>query len=309
MTASQTVLAPGLPRAPLRMRARSLGIGHVLATPAVLALIALFIAPVLAVLVIALTDWQLGAGDLHFVGVENFRTLWRDRDFIASLKNTLLYALFVIPVSTALGLTVALVIESGRSLRTFYRAAHFLPFMATAAAMAVAWEALLHPTAGLVNHVLAFLGLPTENWLRNRATVLPTLALIGIWQNFGYAMVLFLAGLKAIPQDLYDACEIDGAQSTFDRLRTVTLPMLGPTTMFVMIVVGLRAIEVFDTVNILTRGGPQKASQVLLYTLYVNGFGYLRTGYAAAITVVFLVLVIGFTLLQARLADRKVHYS
>jgi multiple sugar transport system permease protein len=280
-----------------------------LVTPSTAALLLLFIGPTIAVFVIAMTDWQLGADVLSFVGLENFRALFRDRDFFISLTNTLIYTLLVVPATVGMGLLVALLIESGKSLRAFYRAAHFLPFMATMAAMAIAWEALLHPTIGLINEALASLGLPTANWLRNGHTVLPALAVIGVWQNFGYAMVLFLAGLKAIPRDLYDAADIDGADSTLDRLRAVTLPILGPTTMFVMIVVGLRSLEVFDTVSILTQGGPGKASHVLLYTLYVQGFGYLRTGYGAAITVVFLLMVTAFTLFQARTMDKRVHYT
>jgi multiple sugar transport system permease protein len=181
--------------------------------------------------------------------------------------------------------------------------------MATLAAMAIAWEALLHPTIGLLNQVLAALGLPVANWLRDEATALPVLAVIGIWQNLGFAMVLYLAGLKSIPQELYDAADIDGADGWLDRLRTVTLPMLGPVSMFVVIVVALKALQVFDTVKILTQGGPGHASDVLLYTLYRESFEYLRTGYGAAVTVVFLCIVVTLTLIQARLMDRRVHYA
>jgi multiple sugar transport system permease protein len=283
--------------------------GRALATPAVVSLLLLFIGPTLAVFVISMTDWQLGSDELSFVGLRNFRILFHDPDFYRSLVNTLLYTALVVPLTVGLGLVTALLIEAGHSLRAFYRAAHFLPFMATLAAMAIGWEALLHPTIGLINQALTGLGLPTTNWLRNGNTVLPVLALIGIWQNFGYAMVLFLAGLKAIPQDLYDAAQVDGADGALDRLSTVTLPMLGPTLMFVAIVVGLRALEVFDTVNVLTQGGPEKASEVLLYTLYVESFDNLRTGYGAAIAVVFLVMVMSFTLAQARIMDRRVHYT
>jgi multiple sugar transport system permease protein len=309
MTASTGQVAVISDRRRSRDRAASSFVGHLIATPATVALLLLFVAPTLAVFFIAMTNWQLGGESLSFVGLENFRSLFRDHDFYVSLTNTLVYGLIVVPATVGLGLLVALLIESQRSLRTFYRAAQFLPFMATMAAMAIAWEALLHPTAGLVNQVLASWGLPTANWLRDSRTVLPTLAVIGIWQNFGYSMVLFLAGLKAIPQDLYDAAEIDGAHTTFDRLRTVTLPLLGPTTMFVTIVVGLRALEVFDTVKILTKGEPAKASEVLLHTLYVESFEYLHTGYGAAIAVVFLGLVASLTLIQARIMDRRIHYS
>jgi multiple sugar transport system permease protein len=122
-------------------------------------------------------------------------------------------------------------------------------------------------------------------------------------------MVLFLAGLKSIPQDLYDAADIDGADRWLDRLMTVTLPMLGPVAMFVVIVVALRAFEAFDTVQILTQGGPGHASDVLLHTLYRESFEFLRAGYGAAITVVFLVIAVTLTLIQARLIDKRVHYQ
>lgn len=282
---------------------------YCLVAPAALLLLLLFVLPVAAVLVISVTDWQFGARTMSFVGVRNFTEIFADKVFRASLINTILYVLMVVPGSVLLGLFIALLIESGKSLRAFYRAVHFLPFMATLAAMAIAWEALLHPTIGLVNQMLSTFGLPTANWLRDEKTVLPILAVIAIWQNLGFAMVLFLAGLKSIPRDLYDAADIDGADNWLDRLRTVTLPMLGPVTMFVVIVVALRAFEAFDTVQILTKGGPGNASEVLLYTLYRESFEYLRTGYGAAVTLVFLVIVIALTLIQARVMDRRVHYS
>lgn len=280
-----------------------------LAGPAMILMLVLFILPTLAIFVIAGTDWQFGARSLSFVGFRNFVELFRDGTFLVSLRNTFVYVAIVVPATTVLGLLVALLIESGRTLRSFYRAVHFLPYMATLAAMAMAWEALLHPTIGLVNQTLRAIGLTGTNWLRDESTVLLVLALIGIWKGLGFAMVLFLAGLKGIPQDLYDASDIDGADAWLDRLRTVTLPMLGPVTMFVVIVTALRAFETFDTVKILTQGGPSKASQMLLYTLYTESFEFMRTGYGAAVTVIFLFIVVALTLIQARVFDKRVHYS
>ena len=259
--------------------------GYALAAPAFLLIVLLVLVPTLGIFVIAVTDWQFGERSLDFVGVRNFVDLFGDATFRAAFFNTMAYVAVTVPGTTILGLAIALLIESGRSLRAFYRAAHFLPVMATLAAMAIAWDALLHPTIGLVNQV------------------------IGIWQQLGLAMVLFLAGLKAIPQDLYDAADVDGADGWLDRLTTVTLPMLGPVTMFVTIIMALRAFEVFDTVRILTHGGPGNASETLLHTLYVESFEYLRTGYGAAVTLVFLLIVIGLTLVQARVMDKRVHYT
>lgn len=280
-----------------------------LAAPAVLSLLILLLLPVFAVFVIALTDWQFGGRTLAFVGVTNFREVFADEGFRASLLNSVVYVLIVVPGTVILGLIVALLIESVQSLRALYRAVHFLPFMATLAAMAIAWEALLHPTIGFINHIFSTLGLPTANWLRNEATALPVLAAIGIWQNLGFAMVLFLAGLKSIPRDLYDAAEIDGADLWLDRLRNVTLPMLGPVSMFVVIVVALRAFEAFDSVKVLTQGGPGHASEMLLYTLYRESFEFLRAGYGAAVAVVFLAIVVALTIVQACVMDKRVHYQ
>jgi multiple sugar transport system permease protein len=282
---------------------------YALIGPALLLLLVLFILPVIAVFAIATTDWQLGARTLSFVGLHNFVDLFADPVFRRSLLNTTIYTIIVIPATVGIGLVVALLIESGKTMRGFYQAIHFLPYMATLTAMAMVWEALLHPTIGLVNQSLSAIGLPTANWLRDEQTVLPVLAVIGIWQNLGFAMVLFMAGLKSIPRELYDAADVDGADRWLDRLRTVTLPMLGPVTMFVVVVAALKAFRVFDTVKVLTRGGPDHASEVLLHTLYVESFEFLRTGYGAAVTIVFLVIVVFLTLLQARVLDRRVHYT
>ncbi|WP_425515347.1 carbohydrate ABC transporter permease [Mesorhizobium silamurunense] len=292
-----------------RHRLSEIGAAWLLAGPTLFFLIVLFFLPVLGVFVIALTDWQFGASTLSFVGLANFEEVFSDEGFRISLVNTVLYVAIVVPGTILLGLGIALLIESGKSFRAFYRAIHFLPYMATLTAMAIAWEALLHPTIGLVNQTLAAIGLPTANWLRDESRVLPVLGVIGIWQNLGFAMVLFLAGLKSIPQDLYDAADIDGADLWVDRLWTVTLPMLGPVFMFVFIVVALKAFETFDTVQVLTQGGPGHASEMLLFTLYRESFQYLRTGYGAAVAVVFLFILVTLTLVQARVMDRKVHYQ
>ncbi|RUU02863.1 sugar ABC transporter permease [Mesorhizobium sp. USDA-HM6] len=280
-----------------------------LVAPALIFLIVLFFLPVIGVFFIALTDWQFGANSLSFVGLANFREVIVDEGFRASLINTVVYVLMVVPGTVLAGLLIALLIESSHSCRALYRAVHFLPFMATATAMAISWEALLHPTIGLVNQSFATLGLPVANWLRDETTVLPVLAVIGIWQNLGYTMVLFLAGLKSIPLDLYDAADVDGADHWLDRLRTVTIPMLGPVSMFVVIVVALRAFETFDTIQILTQGAPGHSSEMLLYTIYRESFEYLRAGYGAAVAIVFLAIVVALTLLQARVMEKRVHYQ
>lgn len=285
------------------------GSGWLAVTPALLLLIGLLFGPVAAVVLFSLTDWQLGSSTFNFVGIANFRTLFADPTFWKALTNTLIYVAIVVPGTVLLGLMVALLIESSPSLRGFYRAAHFLPVMSTMSAMAIVWGTMLHPTIGLVNRALGAIGVSGVNWLRDERTALLALALIGIWQGLGFAMVLFVSGLKAVPQQLYDAAAVDGADGILDRLRFVTLPMLGPVTMFIVILTAKRSFEVFDSARVLTQGGPNYASEVLLHRLYTESFDFLRMGYGAALTVVYLVIIVLLTLTQARLLERRVHYS
>ena len=297
-------------RARRQVRRSAQGIvGYVLSAPAVFLMLLLLVGPVLAVVFLSFTDWQLGARGLSFIGLQNYAEMFGDRVFWKSLTNTLIYVAIVVPSSVALGLGAALLIESGTGLKSFYRAVYFLPVMATLIAMAIVWEFMLHPQFGLVNLALESIGLEGQNWLQDRRLVLPVLCVIGIWQALGFNMVLFLAGLVSVPRDLYAAAEIDGVATAWDRFRLVTWPMLGPVTMFVVIITGIRSFQVFDTVEVLTQGGPNKASEVLLYTMYAEGFQFFRSAYASALTVVFLFFVLILTIVKARLVERKVHYS
>jgi len=280
-----------------------------LSFPALFLMFLLLIGPIVTVLVMSFTDYQLGASTVGFIGLDNYRDLFADRVFWKSLGNTLRYVAIVVPASVALGLGVALLIESGGSLKNFYRAVFFIPVMATLIAMAISWEYMLHPQFGLINLMLKQVGLPPQAWLTDPALALPTLAAIGVWQLFGFNMVLFLAGLISIPRHLYDAAELDGARSAWSRFWLVTWPMLGPVTMFVVIISAIRSFQVFDTVHVLTKGGPNKASEVLLYSMYSEGFEFFRSGLAAAIAVVFLAFVLTLTVIKARLIEKRVHYA
>lgn len=278
-----------------------------LAVPGTLALLVLMIVPALSILPMALTDWEFGKGQVGFAGVANFVELATDERFIAALFNSIMYVLAVVPLTVFAGLMLAALIERAGPLKSLYRAAHFLPVVATLAAMAVAWESLLHPTFGLLNRALAVVGMEPQNWLRDERLVLPTLIVIGVWQNIGFAVVMFLAGLRTIPQDLLDAARVDGAVLPYDRMRTVVWPLLGPITLFVTVMSAKKSLAVFDTVAVLTQGGPADSSEVLLHLLFVESFERLRAGYGAAITVVYLLLLLSVTWAQ-RVLDKRVHY-
>jgi multiple sugar transport system permease protein len=300
--------------APTRRRLRAAALPELfaawaLAGPAIAAMWLLLLGPALAVIALSLTDWTFGAPNIAFVGLENYAEMIGDAVFWTSLWNTLAYVAFVVPVSVALGLGAALLIEAGTSLRGFYRAVYFLPVTSTLLAMALVFQFAFHPTVGLVNQVFSAIGLPTTDWLKNPSTALYALGVIGIWQNLGLNMVLFLAGLKAVPRDLYEAAAVDGADGAWERFRRVTWPMLGPAFVFVVTITAIRSFQIFDTVAVLTDGGPNKATSVLLYQMYQEGFSFLRSAYAAAITCIFLAFVLAITLLQVKVLERRAHYG
>ncbi|MDR9809296.1 carbohydrate ABC transporter permease [Rhizobium hidalgonense] len=267
-------------------------IAWMLVLPAVVLLFLFVLLPVAAVVALGFTDFELGYGKFR-------KSLW----------NTTVYTAIVAPVSILLGLGIAMLIESETAARSFFRTAYFLPVASLIVAMATVWQYMFHPTIGPVNALLALAGLPGPNWLGSSGTVLYSLSIIGVWQSAGFNMVLFLAGLTAIPRELYAAAEVDGARSSFDRFLLVTWPMLGPTTLFVITISITNAVKVFETVKTLTEGGPNKASEVLLFTIYQEGFVYLRVGYASAMTVVFLLILVVLMFLQYRILDRRVYYT
>ncbi|WP_368417245.1 carbohydrate ABC transporter permease [Falsiroseomonas sp.] len=280
-----------------------------LALPALLLMWAMLLGPAVAVGLLSLTDWNFGAPDIAWTGLGNYAEMWGDRVFWTSLRNTLIYVGVSVPATVLLGLLAAIAIEGVTRGRGFYRAAYFLPVASTLLAMALVWEFMFHPTVGFVNQAFRLVGLPTDDWLQNPDTALLALAVIGVWQNLGLAMVLFMAGLKSIPKDLYEALSMDGADGPWERFRRVTWPLLGPALVFVMAITAIRSFQVFDTVAVLTEGGPSKSTEVLLYTMVQNGFTFLRSAYGAAITMVFLVFTLALTMAQTVLLDRRAHYG
>lgn len=283
-------------------------IGWSLSAPAIILMILLLLAPVAAVVWLSSTDYLFGAKSFNYIGLENYEKLLEDRIFWKALRNTFVYTAVVVPFSFGLGLFVAIMIQSGVTMVGFYRAAYFLPVTASILAMAIVWEFMLMPNIGLINLILDSVGAPMQNFLTQKETALLSLAAIGIWQLTGFNMVLFLAGLVAIPRHLYEAATIDGADSAWEQFRIVTWPMLGPVSLFVVVISAIRSFQVFDTVEVLTSGGPNKESEVLLHIMYLEGFAWFRTGYAAAITVVFLLFVLLMILAQIGLIGRRVHY-
>ncbi len=296
-----------LPRRTARDRFEALaGIGF--AMPAFVLLILTNIGPLLVLLVLSFTNYELGAVDVESVGLQNFRDALADTTMRTSLGNTFLYVAIVVPASVMLSLFVAILVYRRTRSRGFYEVIYFLPVTTTLIAMASMWQFLLHPQLGPINTFLDAIGLGRTAFLSNPSTVIPTLAAIGVWQLLGFNMVLFLAGLSAIPKDVYEAADIDGATHPLDRFLKITWPLLGPTTMFVTVTTFITAFKIFDTVAVLTRGGPMKASETVLYSIYLEGFQYFHISYSATLTLIFLLFTLIFSGAQMIFMDRRVHY-
>jgi len=285
---------------------RFAGLGF--AAPAFILLVLTNLAPLAALASLSFTNYELGALNFSFVGLKNFSTALHDPVIRRSVTNTLLYVAIVVPGGVLISLFVAILIHQRKRTRSLYEVIYFLPVTSTLIAMATMWQFLLHPTLGLINQTLKGLGFAGTAFLSEPRLAIPTLAAIGIWQLVGFNMVLFLAGLSAIPRDLYEAVDIDGASHPIDRFLKVTWPMLGPTTMFVTVTTFITAFKIFDTVAVMTRGGPGGASEVLLYAIYLEGFQYFHMSYAATLTLVFLAFTLVFSVLQTFILDRRVHY-
>ena len=276
-----------------------------LAMPSILLLVGLMLLPILIVVMLSFTDYELGNRSVAWVGFDNYRDLWSNSVFWRALGNTLSYVAIVVPGAVILGLLQAVLVKNLVWGRQLYRVLFFLPVTSTLVAMATVWKYLMHGTIGPINLFLAWLGFAPVEFFGDPDLVLFALAVIGIWALAGFNMVLFTAGLSTIPDDLYEAASVDGLDHPLDRFFRITLPMLAPTTVFVTITSTITAFKIFDTVAVLTRGGPQGASDVLLYTTYLEGFQYLRMAPAAAMTVIFLLIILALALLQNRILDRK----
>jgi multiple sugar transport system permease protein len=292
-----------MPRVPSDRGARVAA--WVFVAPALLVVGVFFILPVLAALVLSLTDFDIyavaDAGNARFVALGNYARLLRSPDFWRALRNTFYFALVGGPLTIAVALGAALLLNHKLTrFRAFFRTAYFAPFVTTIVAVAIVWRYLYHPQYGPLNRMLAALGVDPVDWLGDPRWAMPAIILLAVWKNFGYAMLIFIAGLQSIPDELYEAARLDGA-GAWRRFRHVTLPMLGPTLAFVGVLTTITYFQLFAEPYVMTRGGPLRATTSLVLLMYEEGFRWWRIGYAAALAFVLFAIMIVGTLVQLRL--------
>ena len=283
--------------------------GWLFAGPALLVIALFFGVPVLAALALSVTDFDIYAladiGNLRFVGLGNYITLLQNPLFWKALGNTFYFVLVGVPLSIAASLGAALLLHSKLSrLRPFFRTALFAPVVTTVVAVAVIWRYLFHTSYGMVNWGLSSLGIAPVDWLGDPAWAMPTIILFAVWKNFGYNMIIFLAGLQAIPEDLYEAARIDGA-SGWRQFRHVTLPMLGPVLLLVGILTMAGYFQMFAEPYVMTQGGPLQSTVSVLYLMYEEGFKWWNLGNASAVAFLLFAIMTGITSGLLWLARRR----
>lgn len=275
--------------------------------PSLLGLTIFTILPIAASAGLTFFDWDLLTPP-RFVGASNFVRLIADKDFRASLLHTLQYIVGYVPMVTVLALAVAVALNRPGRLMLFLRTAFFLPVVSAWVAVALIWMWLLNPRYGLFNYLLGLAGIHGPAWLFDPQWAMPAIILTSVWKDIGFVMVMFLAGLQNIPGEYYEAASLDGA-SNWQRFRYITLPLLSPTTFFVLVILLINSFQVFDQVWIMTGGGPAGATSVLVEQIVKHAFSYSRMGYAATISWVLFALVFAATLIQSQLQRRWVAYD
>ncbi|WP_220504822.1 carbohydrate ABC transporter permease [Microbispora sp. H13382] len=269
---------------------------YTLLAPSLIGFLLFLVAPIFGVAGLSLFDWNL-MGAPSFVGLDNYRELAADPEVWRSLFNTVYYVLLNIPAQTVLALLLALALNRRMRGGKVFRVAFVLPWMAMPVALGIVWSWIFDPRYGAVNQVLGMAGIDGPNWLTDPAWAMPVIASVNVWQYTGYTMLILLAGLQAIPHQLYEAAAIDGTTPA-QRFFMITLPLLRPSLFFVLVTNTIGSFQVFDTVFVMTQGGPGGATDVLNFHIYQQGFQLFRAGFASALAMVLFGLILLVTAAQ-----------
>jgi len=277
--------------------------------PALAAIGVFFFLPVAAAFVLSFTDFDIYAlasfDNARFVGIRNYVQLFQDPLFWIALKNTAYFLVVGGPLSITVSLGAALLVHSRLARwKPVFRFVYFAPVVTTLVAVAIVWRFIYHPRFGLLNYALSFAGIGPIDWLGDPAWAMPAIILLAVWKNFGYNMIIFIAGLQNIPASLYEAASIDGAGG-WQQFWRITVPMLAPTTLFITIITMIGYFQLFAEPYVMTQGGPMKSTLSIVLLMYEQGFRWWNMGYAAALAFVLFAFILAGSLLQSRL-QRKV---
>lgn len=262
--------------------------------------------PLVYMLVLGFLKWN-GYGSKVFAGVSNYIGDITDPQFLTALVNTFYFILLTVPTGIVFAVIAATLVNTAR-FKTIYRTLYFMPVITNSVAVGIVWMWLLNGKFGLINAALKTLGIAGPQWLTNTSLVMPSIGIVSVWWGLGFSMVLFLAGLQAIPGVYYEAAEIDGA-TPLQRFFRITLPLLSPTTLFVTVITIINSFQVFDQSYVITNGGPAFASYTLVFHIYDTAFKSLKFGQSASVSTILFLMILLFTAIQMRLSRSWVHYG
>jgi multiple sugar transport system permease protein len=284
--------------------------GVLFIVPALTLITIFFILPVAAGFILSLTDFDIyslgDSGHTRMVGAENYRVLLHNAVFWQALRNTFYFSVVGGPLTILAALGTALLLNAKAALlKPLFRTIYFAPVVTTIVAVAIVWRYMYHPRVGLLNQFLGLFGMHPVDWLGDPRWAMPAVILLAVWKNFGYATVLFIAGLQGVPEEMYEAARIDGA-GAMRQFWLITLPSLGPTFVFVSIITAIGYMQLFAEPYVMTPdGGPLNSTLSIVMLMYREGFRWWNMGYAAAIAAILFVIVVGGTMLQAVIRRRR----
>jgi len=272
--------------------------------PQILGFLCFVLGPLVMVVVYSFQDKNILTGQTAFSGLSNYRTLFtKDPLFYKTLINTLVFTVGLVPLSVISSLLLALALRKDNKRNIIFRTIFFAPVVTSAVAWAIVWKFLLQGDQGIINRSLAIVGVHGPNWLREPAWAMAAVIVTRVIKNLGMNIIIFLAAVTNLPEELYEAARIDGA-SKVQMFRKLTLPLLVPTTMMITILTVIGSLQVFDHIMLMTEGGPSNGTMVLVYYIYYQGFRFFETGYASALSVILFIIVLGLTLAQWAIGKR-----
>ncbi|MBI5667937.1 MAG: sugar ABC transporter permease [Chloroflexi bacterium] len=280
-------------------------VGYLFILPSLIHLIAFLFIPLVFSFFLSFRDWTKPSfADAPYVGLDNYQFLLGDRRFWQAMGNSAYYTALAVPLGMAFSLAIAIVMNQKLKGKAFFRTLFFMPVVSSWVAVSIIWLTLLDPNVGIVNYVLKLFGVTGPNWLGDPRSAMPSIALIAIWKSAGFNMVIWLAGLQAIPQELYEAAAIDGA-NRWQSFWRITLPLLAPTSFFLAVTGVIGALQVFTPVYVLTKGGPLDSTNTAVFHIYRRAFQEFDFGYASAQSWVLFAVIFVITVIQVGLRRRN----
>ena len=281
--------------------------GYLFIAPALISLLVFMVYPVIASFVISGFDWGILTTP-KFIGLENYKTLFRDPVFLESLKNTFVWVIMYVPVSILVSLIVALAMDMPLRGIGFFRTMFYLPVMTPMVVCALLFVWIYNTDFGALNYILSFFKIAPIKWLTDKNIALISIALMSVWKNFGYNMLILLSALQGIPESLYEAAALDGI-TPWRKLINIKLPLIMPSMYFVILTSVIDAFQVFTEVYIMTKGGPGYSTYTVSYYLFNNAFEFGKMGYACAMSVIMFVIILTVTLIQDKIMNKNVQYD